>query len=141
VRCGRRGGDWRTDWLRSSFCGNADHACRESLVSEATGDTRYPELPEAAVVDDPDPDAFEGWFRARCLGHGRDVSVGAVRAMAMDPLAEWRLAGASPRSAPRSPAGRHRTIASAPATGRPRPASLASLTTDRRPAPDPALAA
>lgn len=49
-------------------------------------------LLEAAVADDPAPDAFEGWLLERCLAAADDVSVGAVRMMAIDVLAEWRLA-------------------------------------------------
>ena len=70
------------------------------------------ELLEAAVQDDPDPDAFEAWLLGRCLaadaavrgdnGHGAASggavapSMGAVRAIARDVLTEWRLAEAAP---------------------------------------------
>jgi hypothetical protein len=50
----------------------------------------------AAVGDDPGPHAFEAWLLARCLMVAPDVSLGAARAMALDILAEWRLAQASP---------------------------------------------
>jgi hypothetical protein len=53
-------------------------------------------LLERAVADDPPPDAFEGWLLDRCLEGDSTVSVGAVRAMALDLLAEWRLVGADP---------------------------------------------
>ncbi len=49
-------------------------------------------LLEAAVADDPDPDAFEGWLLARCLTSSDGVAPGATRAMALDVLSEWRLA-------------------------------------------------
>jgi hypothetical protein len=49
-------------------------------------------LLESAVADDPDPDAFERWLVERTLSATPDVSVGAVRAMALDVLTEWRLA-------------------------------------------------
>jgi hypothetical protein len=49
-------------------------------------------LLEAAVVDDPDPGAFEAWLLARCLTPDDGASPGAIRAMALDVLAEWRLA-------------------------------------------------
>lgn len=50
------------------------------------------ELLEAAVADDPPPETFEAWLFARCLAADGGVSVGAVRMMAVDVLAEWRLA-------------------------------------------------
>jgi hypothetical protein len=50
----------------------------------------------AAVGDDPDPPAFEAWLLAHCLAMAPEVSLGAARAMALDILAEWRLAEASP---------------------------------------------
>jgi hypothetical protein len=51
-------------------------------------------LLEEAVRDDPDPDAFEGWLVERCASTVSAPS-GAVRAMALDVLAEWRLAQTS----------------------------------------------
>lgn len=54
------------------------------------------ELLEAAVSADPAPDAFEGWLLARCLDAAAGPGTGAVRAMAIEVLAEWRLATASP---------------------------------------------
>jgi len=51
-------------------------------------------LLEAAVRDDPDPAAFEGWLLERCLEAG-DGS-GGVHAMALAIWEEWRLAAASP---------------------------------------------
>lgn len=49
-------------------------------------------LLEAAVVADPDPADFEGWLLAQCLEPYEGASVGAMRAMALDVLTEWRLA-------------------------------------------------
>jgi hypothetical protein len=58
-------------------------------------------LLEETVRDDPDPDDFEGWLLERCVsagdcGEGSDAgwstATGPVRAMALDVLAEWRLA-------------------------------------------------
>ena len=49
-------------------------------------------LLEAVVAEDPDPAAFEGWLLARCLEPKDGASVGAMRAMALDVLGEWRLA-------------------------------------------------
>jgi hypothetical protein len=58
-------------------------------------------LLEETVRDDPDPDDFEGWLLERCLSAGDcaggsdagwPTATGPVRAMALDVLAEWRLA-------------------------------------------------
>jgi hypothetical protein len=51
-------------------------------------------LLEVAVQEDPEPATFESWLLQRCLAAG--AASGAVRAMAMDILQEWRLAEASP---------------------------------------------
>jgi hypothetical protein len=48
-------------------------------------------LLEETVRDDPDPDAFEGWLLERCLS-ALSAPSGSVQAMALDILAEWRLA-------------------------------------------------
>ena len=48
-------------------------------------------LLEQAVREDPEPDAFEGWLLERCVDSGQCAS-GPVRAMALELLAEWRLA-------------------------------------------------
>jgi hypothetical protein len=60
---------------------------------------------EETVRDDPDADAFEGWLLERCLSAGESgtrndagelfAASGPVRAMALEVLAEWRLAEAS----------------------------------------------
>jgi hypothetical protein len=61
-------------------------------------------LLEEAAREDPDPEAFEDWLLKRCLSPGvsrRRASTGlsdasgSVRAMALDVLAEWRLAQTS----------------------------------------------
>lgn len=49
-------------------------------------------LLEAAVIADPDPAAFEGWLLTQCLTPHDGASVGAMRAMALDVLHEYRLA-------------------------------------------------
>jgi hypothetical protein len=56
-------------------------------------------LLEETVRDDPDPDAFEGWLLERSLspagpGSGDEEfrARGPIRAMALEVLAEWRLA-------------------------------------------------
>lgn len=53
-------------------------------------------LLEAAVAEDPEPETFESWLLERCLDAPRDASVGGTRAMALEILAEWRLAAAAP---------------------------------------------
>lgn len=50
---------------------------------------------EAAVRDDPPAYGFEGWLLDRCLAAPRNVSTGAMRAMALEVLHEWELAEAS----------------------------------------------
>jgi hypothetical protein len=52
-------------------------------------------LLEGAVADDPEPERFEGWLLERCLAAAGGASVGAVRAMALELLAEWRMAAAT----------------------------------------------
>jgi hypothetical protein len=51
-------------------------------------------LLEAAVAEDPEPAAFEGWLVDRCLAA---ASVGGARAMALEIFDEWRLAARSPQ--------------------------------------------
>jgi hypothetical protein len=60
---------------------------------------------EGALRDNHEADAFEGWLLERCLSAGDSQSPGGaeepfaasgpVRAMALEVLAEWRLAQAS----------------------------------------------
>jgi hypothetical protein len=57
---------------------------------------------EETVRDDPDPNSFEGWLLERCLSAGKSGSrsdtgelfaaSGPVRAMALEILAEWKMA-------------------------------------------------
>lgn len=54
------------------------------------------EVLEAAVAEDPEPEAFEGWLLARCLAAAAGPSVGAVRTMAREIFTDWRLAQALP---------------------------------------------
>lgn len=57
-------------------------------------------LLEETVRGDPDADAFEGWLLERCLSAGESenpagelfAASGPVRAMALEVMAEWRLA-------------------------------------------------
>jgi hypothetical protein len=48
------------------------------------------ELLEAAAIDDPEPEAFEGWLVERCQAAG--TGSGPYRAMALVILEEWNLA-------------------------------------------------
>jgi hypothetical protein len=50
-------------------------------------------LLEETVRQDPDPDGYEGWLLECCLT--RAEAIGPMRAMALDVLAEWRLAQSS----------------------------------------------
>jgi hypothetical protein len=47
-------------------------------------------LLEATVRDDPSAEDFEGWLLQRCLMS--DAGIGPTQAMALEVLAEWRLA-------------------------------------------------
>jgi hypothetical protein len=49
-----------------------------------------------AVRDDPAPDDFEEWLLGQCLAAPGTVSTGSVRSMALEVLAEWRLAQMRP---------------------------------------------
>jgi FdhE protein len=40
LRCGRCGGDWRTQWLRCPYCGTTDHLRLGSLVPAEGGESR-----------------------------------------------------------------------------------------------------
>lgn len=62
-------------------------------------------LLEEAVRDDPSPDDLEGWLLDRCVSGGSSgglqgdsglfAASGPIRAMALEVLAEWRLAQSS----------------------------------------------
>jgi hypothetical protein len=54
------------------------------------------ELLEAAQAADPEPADFEAWLLERCLTPSGGIPVGAARAMALEILAEWRLAAVAP---------------------------------------------
>ena len=78
---------------------------KRDTTPDAIGMAIKHQLLEETVRDDPDPDAFEGWLLERCLSAGESgrgygtsgpsAPSGPVRAMALDVLAEWRLAQAS----------------------------------------------
>ena len=50
-------------------------------------------LLEHTTRDDPDPNDFEGWLLQRCVSS--PAGSGPARAMALEILAEWRLAQTS----------------------------------------------
>ena len=53
-------------------------------------------LLEAVVAEHPTPDEFESSLLERTLRRGEGAPAGAIRAMAIDILFEWRVAHASP---------------------------------------------
>jgi hypothetical protein len=77
---------------------------KRNTTPDAIGIAIKRRLLEEAVRDDPDAGAFEGWLAERCLSAGEPGSGGGagelfaasgpVRAMALEVLAEWRLAEA-----------------------------------------------
>jgi hypothetical protein len=71
---------------------------KRDTTPDAIGMTIKRTLLEDTVRDDPEPDAFEAWLLERCLSAGTSAlfaSTGSVRAMALEVLAEWRLAQTS----------------------------------------------
>jgi FdhE protein len=46
LRCGRCGGDWRTEWQQCPFCGVSDHRRLGALVSDSHGEARKAETCE-----------------------------------------------------------------------------------------------
>ena len=77
---------------------------KRNTTPDAIGMAIKRRLLEEAARDDPDPAAFEGWLVERCLSAGESgtpgrqddlfAASGPVRAMALEVLAEWRLAEA-----------------------------------------------
>jgi hypothetical protein len=78
---------------------------KRDTTPDAIGMTLKRRLLEETVRDDPDPEDFEGWLLQHCLSAGEGgrassdpgwpTASGPVRAMALDVLAEWRLAQSS----------------------------------------------
>ena len=62
-----------------------------NTTPDAIGMAIKRELLERAVADDPDPDAFEGWLLEQCRAGATTHSAGAVRALALEILAEYHL--------------------------------------------------
>jgi len=68
---------------------------KRDTTPDAIGMSLKRELLAQSVDADPDPEAFEAWLLERCLTGAADASMGAVRAMAREVLAEWQFAAAS----------------------------------------------
>jgi hypothetical protein len=77
---------------------------KRDTTPDAIGMTIKRRLLEETVRDDPDPDNFEGWLLERCLAASESTrassvawftATGPVRAMALEVLADWRLAQSS----------------------------------------------
>jgi len=67
---------------------------KRDTTPDAIGMSLKRQLLEQAVLSDPEPDCFEAWLLERCLS-SEMASTGAMRAMAQEVLAEWRLTAAS----------------------------------------------
>ena len=68
---------------------------KRDTTPDAIGMSLKRQLLAQSVDADPDPEAFEAWLLERCLRGPADASVGALRAMAREVLAEWQFAAAS----------------------------------------------
>jgi hypothetical protein len=70
---------------------------KRDTTPDAVGLSLKRRLLTLALQTDPDPDTFEAWLLEHCLAAaGAEASAGALRAMAKEIMAEWRLAAASP---------------------------------------------
>jgi hypothetical protein len=69
---------------------------KRDTTADAIGLGIKRDLLEAAVEADPGPEAFEAWLLEYCLAAPGGAPVGAARAMALEILAEWRLADMAP---------------------------------------------
>jgi hypothetical protein len=68
---------------------------KRDTTPDAIGMSLKRQLLAQSVDADPDPEAFEAWLLERCLTGSADASIGALRAMAREVLAEWQFAAAS----------------------------------------------
>jgi hypothetical protein len=68
---------------------------KRDTTPDAIGMSLKRQLLAQSVEADPDPEAFEAWLLERCLTGPADASMGALRAMAREVLAEWQFAAAS----------------------------------------------
>ena len=67
---------------------------KRDTTPDAIGMSLKRQLLEQAVQSDPEPERFEAWLLERCLS-SETASTGAMRAMAQEVLAEWKLTAAS----------------------------------------------
>src|SRR3989442_7248946 len=67
---------------------------KRDTTPDAIGMSLKRQLLAQSVDADPDPEGFEGWLLERCLTGPPDASMGALRAMAREVLAEWQFAAA-----------------------------------------------
>jgi hypothetical protein len=67
---------------------------KRDTTPDAIGIAIKRDLLERACQDDPAPEAFEGWLLQQCLA--AHAGRGALHAMTLEVLHEWRLAAASP---------------------------------------------
>ena len=68
---------------------------KRDTTPDAIGMSLKRQLLAQSVDADPDPEAFEAWLLERCLTGPADASMGVLRAMAREVLAEWQFAVAS----------------------------------------------
>jgi hypothetical protein len=68
---------------------------KRDTTPDAIGMSIKRRLLAQAIETDPDPGVFEAWLVERCLTGFADAPPGALRAMARDVVAEWRLATTS----------------------------------------------
>ena len=67
---------------------------KRNTTPDAIGMAIKRQLLTEAVEADPAPEMFEAWLFERCCARAESVSIGAMRAMARDVIAEWELASA-----------------------------------------------
>jgi hypothetical protein len=63
---------------------------KRNTAPDAIGLSLKRTILEETVRHDPDPDMYEGWLMECCVTQG--VVSGPMRAMALDVLADWKLA-------------------------------------------------
>lgn len=75
---------------------------KRDTTPDAIGMAIKRRLLEETVREDPEPGDYEGWLVKQCIvggGAGREpgepIPAGPIRAMALEVLADWRLAQAS----------------------------------------------
>src|SRR3989441_8606862 len=68
---------------------------KRDTTPDAIGMSLKRQLLVESIEADPDPEAFAAWLLERCLTGAADATMGALRAMAREVLAEWQFAAAS----------------------------------------------